>query len=405
MSASKLAARIDEMQTVDRTVAGMSITDAKRSFDTLSHGSQVVNLTHADLKRYPPPRGALFAFAAAASGAINVFTPYLGDPAVRADLAVRLSTLLNVPVDAALHLGLVPGTQAGLFSSLAATIDPGNRVAVLDPDYMCLEPILRFCGAQIVHIALDHTADGTAIDFDGLRAFASTGGRALVFTNPNNPTGAVVDLQALSEIAAICVEHDLLAVVDELYCRCLFDDVAFHHLVSLPEMRERTITLMGPSKTEQMSGYRVGVVVAPEPVLQGIADVLSVTAIRAPTYSQYALCGWLGEDEAYVTTRLAEYSRVRRVAYDALSAISAVDVTLPQATPYIFPSVQRLGRNDLEVARLLLTEADVVTTPGYEFGPRGAGSFRICFAQDEAVLCAALERISTTLSDLAGASI
>ena len=226
--------------------------------------------------------------------------------------------------------GLVPGTQAGLFCTLAATIDPGNQVAILDPDYMCLEPMLRFCGAQVTHIGLDHGSDPETVELDALRAFARGGGRAFAFTNPNNPTGAVLDFQTLREIAAICVEHDLLAIVDELYCRCVFDGVAFHHLVSLPDMLTRTVTLMGPSKTEQMSGYRIGVVVAPERITRVIAEILSVTAIRASAYSQYALGGWLRDDKQYVAGRLAEYAHVRQIAYEAMSAMPFVVVSLPK---------------------------------------------------------------------------
>jgi aspartate/methionine/tyrosine aminotransferase len=299
----------------------------------------------------------------------------------------------------------VPGTQAGLFCALSATINAGDRVAILDPDYMCLEPMLRFCGAEVTHIGLHHACGSATVDIEALRAFARDGGRAFAFTNPNNPTGVVLDLGILREIAAICGEHDLLAIVDELYCRCVFDGVKFHHLVSLPGMRQRTLTLLGPSKTEQMSGYRVGVVVAPEPITKVIAEVLSVTAIRAPAYSQHALAGWLGDDEAYVASLLQEYVHVRQIAHEALSALPFVRVSLPQATPYTFPSVRQLGRADLAVARALLTEADVLITPGYEFGPRGVGSFRICFAQDAGVLRSALERIATTLSELAAAPV
>jgi aspartate/methionine/tyrosine aminotransferase len=150
-----------------------------------------------------------------------------------------------------------------------------------------------------------------------------------------------------------------------------------------------------------MSGYRLGVVVAPPPIVDAIEDVTAITAIRAPAYAQWTLRRWLDEDREFLRQRTADYQALRDATVNAFRTLPFAHVEVPRGTTYAFVDVTELNVPDQEVARRLLEEARVVVNPGYQFGPRGIGSFRVCFAQDDAVWANVLARVTETLGALA----
>jgi aspartate/methionine/tyrosine aminotransferase len=202
------------------------------------------------------------------------------------------------------------------------------------------------------------------------------------------------------EIARLAIRHDAYIVVDQLYFRLRYDDLPFTHIAALPGMAERTVTLMGPSKTESMSGYRVGVAVGPPGIVDAMEDVLSVAALRAPAYAQHTLRGWLIDDHAFVADRIAEYGALRDACVAAFDRSDVATLRPAMGTAYMFADVAALGRSDQEVAVALKRDAGVLINPGYQFGSAGLGHFRICFAQDEQELSSALGRMMSVLRDL-----
>lgn len=362
--------------------------------------ADVLDTTHFDTVRFPPPPYALDLFSHAAQRGELAYTPYRGNPDILAVVAERVSVMLQLDVSPHHNVVLTPGTQAGLFAALSSVVDRGTRVVMPTPEYVFDERILGFLGADVVAVPLT-THDGVdELDLDGLERAAADGGEVLLLSHPNNPTGALYRRSALERVAQIAVANDLLVVVDELYSRLVHDDAEFVHLAALPGMAERCITLLGPSKTESLSGYRLGVVVGPAELVDAIEDVLSVTALRAPGYAQHVLAGWL-DDEEWLSDRLAAFANLREITVKRLQQLSWISVQSPPATAYVFPDVSALGLPDVVVAERLARDANVLVSPGYQFGPGGRGSFRLCYARDEPTWDAALDRIVATLGDLA----
>ncbi|WP_407565022.1 pyridoxal phosphate-dependent aminotransferase [Streptomyces sp. 184] len=331
-------------------------------------------------------------------------------------MAEELGRRLGTAVDPDRELLLAPGSQAGLFATLAALVSPGDTVALLDPDYLFSERILRLLGAHVHHVPLvpdpagggpdGGGPDGGLVpDLDELAAALRGGASAVLFSHPNNPTGAVYPPGVLAAIAALVREHDACAVVDELYARLVYD-APLPRLAAEPGMRGRCATVTGPSKTESLSGYRLGVVVAPPDVVDGAEDVLAAMSLRAPAYAQHLLTRWLRDDEDFVQGRLAELRGLREQTAAWLA--EAADLGLrarggprPPGTAYLFVDASALGVPDHVLADRLVREAGVLVSPGYQFGPRGIGSFRVCYARDEAVWAAALGRMTAALRTLA----
>lgn len=377
----------------------LSAREADRALLALT-SETTLDTTHFDTVRFPPPPWAAQRFAEAASNGELAYTTYQGSSQIRRMLAVPLSDWLGMPVDGDDNIMLTPGTQAGLFSVLSSIVDPGQHVALTDPDYLFNERILTFLGAQISRVPLTQRGGDLVPDLSALERAFQDGARLFVFSHPNNPTGAVFPREVLLGIATLAVQYDATVLVDELYGRLTYDDEPFVHLASLPGMRERTITLLGPSKTESLSGYRVGVVVAPKHLVGAAEDVLSITALRAPAYAQHVLKGWLTQDVAWVADRVEQLRGLRELTLTRLSELSWIGLAPQRGTAYLFPDVSALGVADSVVAESLARRADVLISPGYQFGPAGTGHFRVCYARDEQIWDRALHRIVDVLDDM-----
>ena len=363
--------------------------------DGASHG--LIDTTHFDVTRFPPPDWALPAFVGAAESGAAAYTAYRGGPDVRGRCADAISALLEVDVDPERNLVLTTGTQGGLFAVLSALVDAGDRVALTDPEYLFAERILRFLGAEVVRIPL--TAGGEpGVDLQQLEDAAVRGIRLFLTSNPNNPTGTVYGDDTVKGISRLAAAHDFLVVVDELYCRLVYDETPFTHLAAEPEMDTRTVTLLGGSKTESLTGYRVGAVVADAEIIDAIEQVIAFSALRAPAYSQHVLTGWLHEDDDFVRERVRQLRIMQRHATARLRSVPGISVEPGAGTAYLWPDVSGLGLTSLDAGRLCY-DAGVVVSPGYQFGPSGKTRFRMCFAQDEARLDAALDRITAALAD------
>lgn len=377
---------------------GASVLDLDRALAAAPGTPDLIDLTHGDTRAFVPPAAAAADFAAAVAENTEAYTPYRGSAGLRSVLAPRVTRLLGRPVDGGDELIITPGTQGGLFTALSALVSPGDLVALPDPEYFMSERIIAYLGGKALRLPLSQDGNGLlSISPASLDAAASAD--LLVLSHPNNPTGGVYSAETMHALAALVTAGDMLAVVDQLYCRLVFADTQYLHLGSLPGMAERTVTLLGPSKTESMSGYRVGIALGPAPIVDAMERVLSLTALRTGGYSQQALRHWLAEDEGWLAERTLAHQAIRDELVARLQAIRGVRVACPAGSSYVFPDASgtTLGSNDHELA-LALKAAGVLVSPGYQFGPSGRGRFRINFSQDADRLALAVDRIAAVLS-------
>ena len=376
---------------------GASVLDLDRALAAAPGTADLIDLTHGDTRAFVPPAAAAADFAAAVAENTEAYTAYRGSASLRSLIAPRLARLLGRPVEAASEVIITPGTQGGLFTALSALISPGDTVALPDPEYFMSERIIAYLGGTALRLPVRQDSQGMLSISPAALAAA---GRAdlLLLSHPNNPTGGVYRAETAHALAAMVTAGDMLAVVDQLYCRLIFAGTEYLHLSSLPGMAERTVTLLGPSKTESMSGYRVGVAVGPAPIADAMERVLSLTALRTGGYSQQVLRHWMADDDDWLAERTAAHEAIRDQVVTRLKRIPGVHLSPPAGSSYVFPDASgtALGSNDHEVA-VALKAAGVMISPGYQFGPAGRGRFRINFSQDAGRLALALDRIEAVL--------
>ena len=387
---------------------GMTVREADRLLKLNGGGNGLLDTTHFDTVRFPPPPWAAKAIHDAALDGSLAYTPYRGHPGVLESLAGPIGSLLGVGVDPARNIALTPGTQAGLFTTMSALLDPGDLVLISDPEYLFSERMLAFLGARVERIPVLHDPPGGEapdLDLSALERLLPERPKLVLFSHPHNPTGSVYRPETLSRLAELAVAHDFRVLVDQLYCRLVYDETPYRHLVAEPGMADRTITLLGPSKTESLSGHRLGVVVGPEDVIDAVEQTLAVTSLRAPAYAQQLLRHWLVDDEEWLQERVLDLRALRERTLERLQEVPGLRLRRQFGTAYAFPDVSALGVTDWEVAAAARSEAGMIVSPGYQFGPHGIGHFRVCYARDEAEWDAALTRLVGVLRALPAAGV
>lgn len=395
------SARLKRMHMPARAaMIGTSVREADRALNLNGGGAGLLDTTHFDTVRFPPPVWAAEVITEVIQDGALAYTPYRGNPEVLAALTAPLSEFLGAPVGTD-NLALTPGTQAGLFTTLSAIVDEGDLVMLADPEYVFAERMLEFLGARVVRIPLDYTTAEPTFDLDAVEALLPEKPVLFMYSHPNNPTGAVLAPEVIERLAELSIRGGFRVLADELYSRLVYPGVAFQHMLAIPGMEDRCITMVGPSKTESLSGYRLGVVVGPADVMNAVEQTLAATSLRAPAYAQHLLTRWLVDDADFLSTRLDELAALRDLTIDRLSAVPGISFTAHGGTAYLFVDTSALGASDQEIAGALQREAGVIVSPGYQFGPSGVGNFRVCYARDEAEWALALDRMVTCLTAIA----
>lgn len=354
-----------------------------------------VDFSHGDVDAFPPTPGSKEAWNTGfAKGADQAYTEYRGEAGIRSGLAERLSTFTGQSISAENELIITPGTQGALFLSLGATVTNGTKVAVVEPDYFANRKLVKFFGGTIIPISLNYqgTFPETGIDLEQLENAFKSGTEVFVFSTPNNPTGHVYSKSTINKIAALALAHNITVIVDQLYSRMLYSNEDYTHLRSCKNQPNNLITIMGPSKTESLSGFRLGVAFGTPELIERMERLQAIVSLRAAGYSQSALDTWFQEPLDWMEKRVSDHEAIRDNLLNIFRAGNLPTAT-PQAGSYLFPQLPELKVDLNQFVHLLRHQANVVVTPGTEFAPWCNNSIRLNFSQDHDAAAAAAARI------------
>ena len=355
-----------------------------------------VDFSHGDVDAFAPAPGSFEAFAAGVQrGGKQAYTEYRGSLEIRAALAGRLANFTGAAVLADDGLIITPGTQGALFLAVASTVSAGDKVAVVQPDYFANRKLVQFFDGEIVPVKLDYldTQERAGLDLTALEDAFKAGAKVFVFSNPNNPAGVVYSRQEIETIARLAERHGATVIVDELYSRLLYDGTPYTHLRATDIDPERVVTIMGPSKTESLSGYRLGAAFGSTRIVGRMEKLQAIVSLRAPGYSQAVLNTWFAEPAGWLSERIAAHQAIRDDLLSKLAAVEGLRVRMPEAGSYLFPRLPELAVSTQDFVRILRHQAAVTVTPGAEFGPHSTGSVRLNFSQDHKAAAAAIERV------------
>jgi len=327
-------------------------------------------------------------------GSSDQYPPSQGIPELRQAIAGRYGPLLGRYLDPAAEVTITCGCTEALAAGFLGLVNPGDEVILIEPFYDAYPVFVSMTGAVPRYVTL--RPPGFDLDLEHLGSLFSPKTRAIVVNNPHNPTGRVFSDEELAAIAALCVEHDVIAITDEVYEEMVYDG-EHRRLATYEGMWDRTVTLSSIGKTFSLTGWKVGWGIAPAPLSAGIRSAHQFLTFTTPTPVQHGAVAAMGAPEEFYRGLRSEYLKKRDLLADGLEA-AGFEVHRPQGTYFMMAGFDRFGfPDDRSFCRHLAETARVVAIPPsvfYHAPEDGSRLVRFAFCKDEAILTEALDRLS-----------
>lgn len=317
-------------------------------------------------------------------------TPVKGMPQLRAAIAAHMREVNGLPIDAD-NVMVTTGGQEGLFLAVQALIDPGDEILVPDPRYSSYDDAIRRAGGRMVMVPTNRE-DAFNLEAEAVEAAITPATKALLIVTPSNPTAGIVSEARQRAIAEVCIRHNLIVIVDEIYGKIVYAPYKHFSIGSLPGMAERTITLDAFSKAYAMTGWRCGYVAAPVDVIEAMARIKQVTTGPVATVSQWAGLAAMTGPQDCVSEYLAIYTERRRVLLDGLDQVGFA-YGEPRGGLFVWADSSSTGIHAAELSYLLLQEGRVLIFPGTAFGEKWREYVRITMLEPIDTLREAVSRM------------
>ncbi|MBN1675164.1 MAG: pyridoxal phosphate-dependent aminotransferase [Kiritimatiellae bacterium] len=312
---------------------------------------------------------------------------------LREKIAEKLNTFNGIQASAE-EIVVTVGAIEGLSAAVMAAIDPGDEVIIPVPGYSThIQQVLLASGQPVCVPTVE--PDGFRLDIERIQDAVTDRTKAILFCDPNNPTGSVYSKAELEALAEIARRRNLVVITDEAYEYFTFDGHKHESMASLPGMKERTVSAFAFTKTYAMTGWRIGYVHAPKEWVAQIKKAHIPFAICSPVVSQYAAMAALSGPQTCVHQFRAHYEETRNLMCERLDGLNAVfDYQKPKGAYLMFPRIKLPEGNDsFAFARDLLQAARVSTTPGIAF--RGESHLRMSFCVPKEMVRNAFDRMAT----------
>lgn len=359
---------------------------------SIKHGA--INLAQG-FPDFPAPIELKRAAAEAVMGDYNQYSITWGAKDLREEISRKALKYNHIEADPESEVTVTCGSTEAMMAAMLALINEGEEVVVFEPFYENYGPDAAVSGAVPRFV---HLSDDCTIDEDTLTSAFNKKTRAIILNTPNNPCGKVFTKDELKLIADLCVDHDVIAVTDEIYEYILYDGKKHISIASIDEMKDRTITISGFSKTYSVTGWRIGYAVAQKRLTSAIRKVHDFLTVGAPAPLQHACVTALKFPDSYYDDLAKMYDSKRKLLYNALTK-AGFRCNLPEGAYYILADIpDGVSMDDMEYARYLVSEVGVAAVPGSSFfkGESGKHKLRFTFSKKEGTLTEAalrLERI------------
>lgn len=329
------------------------------------------------------------------SGA-NQYPPGPGTPELRQAVAEHRERHYGIGYDPDGEILVTVGATEAIAASVLALCEPGDEVIAFEPYYDSYAASIALAGARLSAVTLRPVDGRFTFDPAELRAAVTPRTRAILVNSPHNPTGTVFTRAELAEIAALCQDHDLTAITDEVYEHLTFDGVEHVPLATLPGMRERTVMISSAGKTFSVTGWKTGWICAPPRHVKAVQTVKQFLTFTAAAPWQLAVAHGLRHELDWVAALRDSLQAKRDRLMGGLAAAGFV-VLKPSGTYFVQTDIRPLGFTDgLELTRRLPELAGVVAIPTqvfYDHAERGSHFVRFAFCKKDEVIDEAADRL------------
>ena len=333
----------------------------------------------------------------------NQYAPSRGLPELRAAVVEHYRRMQSVDL-AVEGVLITSGATEAIAASILAAVAPGDEVIVIEPVYDAYAPLIERAGGVAVPVRL--SPPEWRLTGDLLAGAVGPRTRALIFNNPLNPAGRAFDAGEVATVARFCVQHDLIAISDEVWEHVIFDDRHHHSLLAEPGMAERTIKIGSAGKMFGLTGWKIGFACGAPGVIDPVAKAHQFLTFSTAPNLQTAVAEGLAWPGARFVEMRVDLQRSRDRLAAGLKANGFV-VTASEGTYFLCVDLRASGvdRDDRDLCRRLVTDFGVAAIPVSAFmtgEDRPTRIVRLCFAKADAVLDEAIVRLGKARAALAG---
>ncbi|MCM1023661.1 MAG: aminotransferase class I/II-fold pyridoxal phosphate-dependent enzyme [Prevotella sp.] len=386
----------DYENLISKKCRSLKPSGIRKFFDIASNMEGVISLGVGEPDFHTPWAVRQTAISTLEKGR-TVYTANSGLMELRKTICGYIKRKIGVEYEPESQLIVTVGGSEGIDLGIRALIDPGDEVLIVEPCFVCYAPIVELTGG--VAVPIETTADtGFKLTAEALKNKITDRTKLLILPFPNNPTGAVMTKADLEPIAEVLRGTDIMVLSDEIYSELTYEGKHFS-ITKLEGMKERTLLVNGFSKAFAMTGWRLGYVAGPAPVIKQMLKIHQYAIMCAPTVSQYAAVTAMTSCDGEVEKMVNEYNIRRRWLVNALNEIGLTCFE-PKGAFYVFPSIKSTGLTSQKFCEELLYRHSVAVVPGDAFGASGEGYIRISYAYSLKHLMEAVERIAEFLEEL-----
>ncbi len=372
----------------------------RKFFDIVSKNKNAISLGVGEPDFDTPWNARNYAMSSIRDGYTH-YTSNWGLLELRQLIAKFYSTKYNLDFDPENEIIVTIGGSEAVDITLRAVVEPGDEIVIVDPCYVSYAPCVQLCGGVPVSVECNKDTE-FKVTKENLEKVLTDKTKAIVLSYPNNPTGAIMNLDDYKQIADLIVERDILVISDEIYSELTYESCHVSP-ANVEKLADRTIIINGFSKSFAMTGWRLGYLLAPKEIAKCMIKIHQYAIMCAPTMSQFAgiscLKDGFNNDFAVVKEMREEYDRRRRFILGELEEMG-FNCLYPRGAFYVFADVSGFGMDGDTFAESLLKEQEVAVVPGSAFGEFGKNYVRISYAYSIKDISKALDRIRKFVQSL-----
>ena len=325
------------------------------------------------------------------------YTSNAGMLELRREIANYLRRRFDLEYDYTNQILVTVGGSEAIDLAIRVLVNPGDEVIIPVPSFVCYGPLTEMAGGVPVYVELT-AENGFRLTPEQLKAAITPRTKALVLPFPSNPTGGIMERRDLEAIAQVLKDNDIMVISDEIYAELTYGQ---RHVspANLTQLYDRTVVVNGFSKSHAMTGWRMGYVCAPQPIIAAMTKLHQFGIMSAPTTSQYAAIEAMRSGDEDIAHMREEYDSRRRYLVENLNRIG-LDCFEPKGAFYVFPCIRSSGLSSDEFCERFLREEKVAVIPGTAFGPGGEGYVRACYASSMRDLTESISRLDNFLQNL-----
>ena len=331
------------------------------------------------------------------------YTAVDGTPALKKAIQAKFKRENNLSYDLN-QITVGTGGKQVLYNAFMATVNKGDEVIIPAPYWVSYPDIILLAGGKPKIVKCDEK-DNFKLTTQKLKNAISKKTKWIILNSPSNPTGSSYSKSEIKEIAEVLKKNKKVYILsDDIYEHITYDDFKFSTIAEIKDLKDRTLTMNGVSKSYSMTGWRIGYAAGPVEIIKAISKIQSQSTSNPSSISQAAAVEALNGTQDFIKTRADSFKERRNFVVDSLNNIKGITCLKPEGAFYVFPSCKGLLnkktklKSDTEFVQKLLEQANVAVVQGSAFGL--PGYFRISYATSMDNLKKAMGRIKNFCEDL-----